>query len=90
MKNATDAIRALRESQPVRPPDDPLRSFLSEVVLRDHARLLKLTLRKLHVGERVHDGDLGAQVEGQLCRQDVSWWRRRRVTEGESIYRYIT
>lgn len=88
-----DQIRALRAAQPVRTCDggnDPLRNFLSEVVLRDHARLLKLTLRKLHEGEPVRDGDFYTVSDGTLSRLDLPWWRRRRVVAGETIHRCAT
>lgn len=89
MKDATKAIQALRAAQPVRGPDDPLREFLSLVTLRDHARLLMLTMRRLHVGEKAYDSrDLAKTGQGQLVLIRVPWWRLwYRVREGDEIYR---
>ena len=86
MKSTTATIRALRGTQPLRLPDDPLRNFLSEVILRDHARLLKLRLRQLHVGELLRNGDL-VERGGVLKAIPVLWWRRARAGDGDHFYR---
>lgn len=72
-----DIIRQMHAEAPPRSADDPLREFLSTHVLRDHARLMKLVLRKLHIGERVKDGDLRKfGTAGDLQRVNLPWWRR--------------
>lgn len=43
--------------------------------LLDHARLLKLRMRRLHVGERVTRADLWLDSQGQLHPvRDLAWW----------------
>lgn len=87
MKHVKQLIAQARAELPVRRPDDPLRTFASEVVLRDHARLLKLTLRKLHEGERIKRGDFRAMGSGEL--RPLGWIWCRRVAPGETVYRVI-
>jgi len=89
MRTQQDLIREMHAAAPPRAPEDPLRSFLSEVVLRDHARLLKVTLRKLHPGERIRPGDLHS-VAGALARVPWRLWGRRTAAPVlNDVYRLI-
>ena len=71
-----EQIRATHAQTTPRRQEDPLRAFLSEVVLRDHARLVRLVLRRLHAGEKRRDGDLWRNGEGTLEVLRLRWWQR--------------
>lgn len=83
-----DIIRQMHAETPPRPADDPLREFLSMVIVRDSARTLFVRLRRLHVGERIRRGDLVKTSNTGLFPARKLWWRRwPRVQDVQEIYR---
>jgi hypothetical protein len=77
MKNTTSSIRQMRADVDRLAKSDTSHEIVERItILRDHANLIKIRMRRLHFGERIRNGDLWFEAStGTLHTIPWRWYR---------------